>query len=75
MASVEIERLSLQLSGLPAEQARRLGEMVATRLAEARLTPMKSTDRVDVTVATSGAGESLDRLARAIVEEIRRSMA
>jgi hypothetical protein len=75
MANVEIERLSLQVPGLSMEQGRRLAEMVAARLAEARLAPVKGTDKVDVAVAAPGAGASLEQLTSAIVEQIRRSMA
>jgi hypothetical protein len=75
MANVEIERLSLQVPGLSMEQGRRLAEMVAARLAEARLTPVNGTDKVDVAVAAPGAGASLEQLTSAIVEQIQRSMA
>lgn len=75
MANVEIDRLSLQVRGLSTEQGRRLAEMVAAELAEARLTPVKSTDKVEVAVAAPGAGASLEQLTSAIVDEIRRGMA
>jgi hypothetical protein len=74
MANVEIGRLSLQVPGLPPEQGRRLAEMVARRLAEARSAPGRSADRVDVAVKAPGGGASLDQLAGLIADEIRRSM-
>jgi hypothetical protein len=75
MADVEIERLSLQVPGLAPEQGRRLAEMVAKRLAEARLTPARNLDHVHIEMAARRDGESLEQLAGAIADEIRRSMA
>ena len=75
MANVEIERLSLEVPGLAPEQGRRLAEMVAKRLAEARLTPAQSVDRVNVAVTAPGGGGGLEQLAGLIADEIRRGMA
>jgi hypothetical protein len=72
MAEVEIERLALEVPGLGPAQGRRLAELIAQRLSQARWTPAHGTDRIEV--AVSAAGASLDEIAKMIVDEMRRRM-
>lgn len=75
MAGIEIDRLTLQVPGLPAEQGHRLAEMVAAGLARARWEAAQSKQQMNVTVnAWPGAG-SLDEIAASIVDALRRRMA
>jgi hypothetical protein len=74
MADVEIGRLSLEVPGIEPEQGRRLADMVAKRLAAARLSPARSVERVDAAVAAPSGG-SFEQLADLIVAEIRKGMA
>ena len=73
MADVEIDRLTLQVPGLPAEQGHRLAELVAAGLERARFAPKQSAAQVTVELPTSGA--SLEQLAASIVAGLRRQMA
>ena len=73
MADIEIDRLTLQVPGLPAEQGRRLAELVAAGLERARFAPKQSADKV--TVALPSAAASLEQLAASIVEGLRRQIA
>jgi hypothetical protein len=75
MAALEIDRLTLQIPGLPAEQGHRLAEMVAMKLAQAHWGAAQSTPRMNATVDAPPAGASLEQLAAAIVDELRRQMA
>jgi hypothetical protein len=75
MAGVEIDRLTLQVPGLPADQGYRLAEMVAAGLAKARWAPEQSASKVSVAVPASPGGASLEQLAGSIVEALRRQMA
>jgi hypothetical protein len=72
MADVEIDRLTLQVPDLPAEQGHRLAELVAAGLARARFAPKQSIDKVNVEFPSSGA--SLEQLAASIVAALRRQM-
>ncbi len=73
MADVEIDRLTLQVPGLPAEQGHRLAEMVVAGLERARFAPAQPTG--DVTINIVSSGTSLEQLAGSIVEALRRQMA
>lgn len=73
MTGVQIERLTLDVPGLDAEQGRRLGEMVAQRLSEARWVPARSAGAIGIDVAHGGG--SLDQLASAIAAELQRRLA
>jgi len=72
MPSVEIDRLTLQVPGLPADRAHRLAEMVAAGLERARFAPKQSADKINIEVPSGGA--SLDDLAASIVTALRRQM-
>jgi len=74
MARVEIERLALEVPGLAPAQGRRLAEMVAQRLAEARWTPARGADHIDVAVTAPAGDASLEHLAGLIIDELRRRM-
>lgn len=74
MADVEIDRLTLQVPGLPADQGHRLAEMVAAGLSRARWAPVQSAAQLKVDVSASP-GASLDQLAASIVDALRRQMA
>jgi hypothetical protein len=71
--SVEIDRLTLEMPGLSAEQGHRLAELVAAKLELARFAPVQSADKVKVELSSTGA--SLDELAALIVAGLRRQMA
>ena len=73
MADVEIERLTLQVPGLPADQGHRLAELVAAGLDKARFAPRANVGNAPVKV-NAPAGTSLDQLASAIVTALRRQM-
>ena len=75
MAGLEIDRLTLQVPGLPAEQGHRLAEMVAAKLAQARWGAAQSASKMNVTVDAPPSGASLEQLAASIVDELRRQMA
>lgn len=75
MAGLEIDRLTLQVPGLPAEQGHRLAELVAAKLAQARWSAAQSTPQMTVTVNVSPGAGSLEQLAASIVDELRRQMA
>ena len=72
MAEVEIGRLALEVPGIGPAQGRRLAELIAQRLAQARWTPAHGAGRIDVGVPASGAG--LDEIAGMIVDAMRRQM-
>ena len=72
MPDVEINRLTLQVPGLPAEQGHRLAELVAAGLERERFAPQQSADKVQIDLPSSGAG--LEQLANAIVTALRRQM-
>ncbi|HLA20235.1 MAG TPA: hypothetical protein VJZ74_02130 [Pseudolabrys sp.] len=73
MADVEIDRLTLRVPGLPAEQGHRLAELVAAGLERARFAPSQSVAKMTVELPSSGA--SLEQLAASIVAGLRRQMA
>ena len=75
MAGIEIDRLTLQVPGLPAEQGHRLAEMVAAGLAQARWGTAKPTEQMTVAVNVSPGTDSLEQLAASIVDALRRQMA
>jgi hypothetical protein len=72
MPIVEIDRLTLQVPGLPVDQGHRLAEMVAAGLERARFAPKQSADKVKIEMPSRGA--SLDELAASIVTALRRQM-
>ncbi len=72
MPDVEIDRLTLQVPGLPAEHGHRLAELVAAGLERTRFAPNRSADKVEVDLPISGG--SLEELATAIVTALRRQM-
>jgi hypothetical protein len=72
MSGVEIDRLALEVPGLPAEQGRRLAELIAVGLAQARWASAPSIDRLNVTVSSWPSEGSLEQLAGSIVAELRR---
>ena len=75
-SSVRIDELRLSASGLTREQARRLGEIVAGRLAKLPLAGDRQSRKIpslNVRVHSS-AGSSVERMADAIVASIRRNL-
>jgi len=73
MPSVEIGRLTINAPGLEPEQGRRLGELIASRLAEARWLPAGSTPSVRISLSQPG-GTDVDRLAALIITEMQRRL-
>jgi uncharacterized protein YoaH (UPF0181 family) len=74
-ATVQINELRLRASGLTHEQAQRLGETVAKRLAELPLAPGQSRKipAVNIRVRSSGTS-SIERMTDEIALGIRRSL-
>jgi hypothetical protein len=72
MADVEIDRLALEVPGLGPAQGRRLAELIAKKLSEARWVAAHGADRVEVALPAAGAG--LEQIAGLIVDEMRRRM-
>jgi hypothetical protein len=72
MAYVEIDRLTLRVPGMAAEQGHRLAELVVAGLERSRFAPKKSADKVKVELPSSGA--SVEQLAVLIVVALRRRM-
>lgn len=71
--SVRIDRLRIRAAGLTPEQARRLGETVARRLADAPPVPNRS-ERVPAVSVRTRAKQSIDALADDIAAQIRRKV-
>ena len=75
MADVDIGRLSVEVPGLSPDAGRRLGAMIAQRLADTRWTPPKSADNAKIAVGAPANGADLETLAGLIVAELKRQMA
>ncbi len=65
---------AIEVPGLLPDAGRRLGEMIAQRLADTRWTPPKSADNAKVAVAAPANGADLETLAGLIVAELERQM-
>jgi hypothetical protein len=72
MPNVEIDRLTLDVPGLGPDQGRRLGEMIAARLAERRWAPPANKDHAQVAVTAPPGDASLEQLAGLIAAELQR---
>ena len=72
MPSVEIGRLTLDVPGLAPDQGRRLGEMIAARLAQTRWMPPAGTDRTQVAVTAPAGDANLEQLAGLIADALQR---
>ena len=72
---VQINEMRVRASGLKPEQARRLGEMVASRLADARL-GNQSSQRIPSAYVPVGSstGNSVEALADQIVAGLRNKL-
>lgn len=71
MANIQIDRLTLKLSGISQQEGQHLARAIADGLADASLAAetAHSLDVLKVTV-TVGSGDNLDRLAQQILTEL-----
>jgi hypothetical protein len=75
MANLEIERLSLKLSGLSPGDGERLAQLVANALAQSPLAGDSNREMPAMNInLQSTAGSNLNRLSEQIVGEIRRQL-
>jgi hypothetical protein len=71
---VHIDNLRVRAQGLTPDQARRLGEMVAQRLADVRLGGQQSRNIRAANVHVRSNSGSVDSMANEIVASIRRKL-
>jgi len=72
---IQINEMRLRVRGISREEARRLGEIVAQRLSDARFAVKSSRNVPSVNVRLKSAGtDSIEATANEIVESIRKQV-
>jgi hypothetical protein len=73
--TLQIDQLRLRVNGISGDQARRLGKLVAARLAGPALSTQRTGRLSSLTVSVPASGNiSLDRMADLITERVVRSL-